>query len=140
MIEVTKYSPAEWDLFAEEAHKVVFREIRKPDMNRISYALLLTEDKVPLAYATLRELDKESVYWQHGGVFPPAEKNVSAVKCYLRVLSYCVDAGYHRVTTYIENTNKAMLKMALTVGFIPMGIRYFDKQIFLEFLLELKGA
>lgn len=137
MIEIEKLSPSEWDLFAEDAHKIAFNEIRKPDMNRISYALLLTENKVPLAYATVRELDAETAYWQHGGVFPPAEKTVSAVKCYLKVLSYCVDAGYKRVTTYIENTNKAMLKMAITIGFIPMGVRYFKQQIFVEFLLDL---
>lgn len=135
-IEVKKLSPSEWAILSRNAHLLVFNEVRESDMDRISFALMCEEDGLPLAYATIRELDKESVYWQYGGSFPSAKNTVKSVTCYRKVAEWCKDAGYKRVTTYVENTNTTMLKMALSVGFKAIGIRNFKQTILLELLLE----
>ncbi len=136
MIEVDKLSADEWKKMAQDAHATVFNEIRKPDMDRISFALLGREALVPLGYVTVRELDKESCYWQYGGAFPSSAKSPKVLTCYLKFINYSLELGYKRISTYIENTNKTMLKIAIEVGFKPIGIRNFKDQILLELILE----
>ena len=136
MIEVDKLTPKEWAEMSQDAHKVAFEEVRKPDMDRVSFALLGRENHIPLGYVTVRELDKESIYWQYGGAFPSSAKSPKVLTCYLKFINYCLELGYRRITTYIENTNKSMLKLAIEVGFLPIGIRTFKNQILLELILE----
>lgn len=132
-------SPEDWALVAEQAHLLAFQERRPAEMNKISFCVTVEEKEkpgVPLVFATMRELDSESIYWQYGGVFSPAQKSIKTYACYHKVSQFTKELGFKRVTTYVENTNKAMLKLAIDLGFIPIGIRNFKQQILLELLLE----
>ena len=133
---VEKICKREWYSLAENAHLICSNEVREPSMDRIDFALLNVKDKEPLNYCTVRELDSESVYWQHGGAFPNTKGQVTAFYSYKRNAEWCFESGYKRITTYIENNNMPMLKIALKVGFLIIGTRTFKGHIMLELLLE----
>jgi len=135
-IRINKVSKEEWRSLAKDAHLICFNEIRDPQMDRIDFALLSDRDGEPLNYCTVRELDSESIYWQYGGAFPNTKGTVQSFYSYKRYASWCFENQYERITTYIENTNLPMLKIALKVGFLVIGTRTFKGHIMLELLLE----
>jgi len=131
--------PADWAIVAEDAHKAVFNEILLPEYDRIDYALLVIREEppkegVPVAYMTLREFDKETVYMKHGGTFDPVRGTVFSMPCYVMMLNWLKET-HKRITTLVENTNTVYLKMALSVGFKVIGIRNFRGSVLLELYL-----
>jgi hypothetical protein len=133
-VKVEVLTAGQWQTIAENAHLVVFNEKRPAEMNRIDYALLTVDgDKVPASYVTVREVDKESVYWQYGGSFPGTRGSTKSFRAYQMFIEWTLKR-YKRVTTLVENTNTVYLKMALTCGFLPIGIRNFQGTILLELL------
>ena len=135
-VEVKRISKREWQKLAYNAHLVCFDEIRDSAMDRIDYALLNVRGKTPLNYCTVRELDSESCYWQYGGAFPNTKGTVQSYESYRRNAEWCFRQGYKRITTYIENTNLPMIRIALKVGFKIIGTRTFKGSVLVEFLLE----
>lgn len=135
-IEVIKLNKGEWISLSKDAHLICFNETRDPMMDRIDFALINDRDGIPLNYCTVRELDADSVYWQYGGAFPNTKGSVVSYYSYERYANWCFDDGYKRITTYIENTNLPMLKIALKVGFLIIGTRTFKGCVMLELLLE----
>lgn len=138
MLKAVVYSSSEWREFAETAHATCFGEIRPASMNRIDFAMLAVKDETPAGYITVREFDEESVYWNYGGVFPGVKNTTTAFLVYELGIQKCLEMGYKRITTLIENSNIVMLKMAMKIGFRIIGIRNFDSKIFCELLLNLK--
>lgn len=136
---VRKIPPEEWRVISEEAHKVCFSEIRPKDMERISFALIAEKDGVPAGYVTCRELDSESVYWQYGGSFPNIKKNIYSMRAYEAFHKFTKELGFKRITTYIQNTNISMLKLAFSQGFRIIGVRLFGNEVFCELLNDLGG-
>lgn len=136
--EIQKLDAKVWFHFSEHAHRACFNEIKPKDWDRIDYALLAVNDaEDPIGYMTCRELDAHSVYWQYGGAFKPIEKTIYPVKVYDAFINWH-RGKYERVGTYIENTNRAMLKMAARSGFLITGVRSYQGKILLEHLLEFK--
>lgn len=137
-LRLVKISKDEWKALASHAHLAVFSEKMPPEFDRIDFALLALKgsgDKdVPVAYMTLRELDAESVYMKHGGAFEPIKGTTVSMPCYVMMLNFLKE-HYRRVTTLVENTNTVYLKMALSVGFKVIGLRYFGKSILLELFM-----
>lgn len=130
--------PLQWAQYSEAAHLVVFEERRPWEMDRIDYALVAIdgEKRDGLGYVTARELDKESVYWQFGGAFPTIKNTIYVLKVYDKIIKWTKKQGYSRVTTYIENTNRAYMRLALTCGFRVIGTRTFKGTVLCEMLLE----
>lgn len=126
-----KYSKDEWALVSEDAHLVIFNELRKNDMNRIDFALVVWDD-IPLGYMTCREFDSETIYISYGGSFGKSFKVLEGYKAFLSYLK----ETYKRATTLIENNNIPMLKMAMSQGFLITGIKNFKNQIYLELSQE----
>lgn len=138
-VRVIKLSPSEWEKMSEDAHLVVFDELRPTRMDRIDFALLaLDRDDNICAYVTCRELDEESVYWQYGGSFPGSRDTIKSFQAYQAFVRFSKE-NYKHVGTLIENTNQVMLKMAMKVGFIITGIRNFKGSILLEHQLDFRG-
>lgn len=135
---VKKISKEEWKEMSASAHLICFNEKRDPEMDRIDFALLNVRGEEPLNYCTVRELDSESVYWQYGGAFPNTKGTGTSFYSYQRYADWCFDQGYKRITTYVQNDNLAMLKIALQVGFRIIGTRTFKGCIMVELLLEDK--
>lgn len=136
-MKVVKIAKEDWSELAERAHLIVFNETKKPEMDRIDYALMVESDAgLPLQYCTCRELDAESVYFQYGGSFPGTKGSPKSVRCMELILDWAEFAGYKRVSFLVENTNEAMLKLALRCGFLITGLRHFKGHILLEHLKE----
>jgi len=137
MIEVKKLSKEEWELVSANAHLICFDEQRPSSMDRIDFALMNLVDGEPSSYATIRELDAESCYWQYGGAFPNHKGSTYSYHSYQAVAAWCFDNGYKRISTYIQNTNITMIKFALKLGFKIIGTRTFKNAVYVEFLLEV---
>lgn len=131
-MNIVRYSSSEWSEVAETMHLSVFNEFRPSDLNRIDFALVVWNDKIPMGYITCAEYDSKSIYIGYGGSLQKSFKNLFA---YHMLLSYLKER-YLRVNTLIENNNITMLKMALSSGFLVTGIRYFNGSIMLENSIE----
>lgn len=105
-----KVLPEKWAEVSQVTHRLSFGYERTPDMDRIDYALVVTNDNEPCCYATIIELDKESVYMQHGGAFPNVQKQVYTVKGYFMFINWLKEQ-YHSISTRILNTNVPMMKL-----------------------------
>lgn len=138
---VERQSSEEWAQYSEPAHLIVFGESKPKDMDRIDFALLIRNDASPqlMGYATCREWDRDSLYWQYGGAFPGTKSSSLTFRGYQAVLDY-TRANYKRVSTLIENTNVVMLKFAAKVGFKIIGIRTIYGKIYLEHHMEFENA
>lgn len=135
-MKVFEYTPDEWSSISEQAHSICFNEIRDPSLDRISFALLATDENQPTAYMTCKELDSETIYLQYGGSFPSVKGTCGSYRSYLAMLNHLMTMGYKRAGTYIENTNTPMLKFALKAGWIITGIRTFNGSVLLEHQLN----
>ena len=135
-MEVRMLSPDEWSEVSQEAHKICFDELKLAEYDRISFALMAVDEEKPLAYMTLQELDGLTVYLQHGGAFPGTRGSVNSYLAYVAMLKELKKLGYQRAGTYIENTNKPMLKMAMKAGWLITGIRTFEGSVLLEHQLK----
>ena len=131
---LARYSPEEWYEFAEEAHKIIFREHRDKSLDRIDFALIAGNGKDPIGYVTCRELDSESVYWQFGGAMDEF-RGIAAFRGFQGFLGYSKER-YKRISTLVENTNVKYLHMLMKMGFLAIGIRNYKGQIFLEMHTE----
>jgi RimJ/RimL family protein N-acetyltransferase len=138
-MKVERLSKENWAVLAEAAHLVVFGEHKSASMDRIDFALLgLSMEGTPMGFITCREFDQDTLYWQFGGAFPDTRGTHRTFSVYQRFIDWC-RGKYTRITTLIENTNTAMLKMAMKVGFRIVGIRYYRGSILVEHLLELNS-
>lgn len=134
---VKKVAKDDWAILAENAHLIVFNEIKKPEMDRIDFALVVeAESGLPMQYATCRELDSESLYLQYGGSFPGTKGTIQSHRCMEKIIHWAEFAGYKRISFLVENVNEAMLKLAMRTGFLIVGLRNFKGQILLEHLKE----
>lgn len=139
-LAVHKLSSKDWEVFAENAHRALFAEIRPASFNRIDFALLVedADKKEPVGYGTYRELDSESVYMQYGGCFPNTQNTANAYPIYCAAIDSLQNLGFKRANTLIENENIPMLKFAFKKGFRIIGVRVFDKKIYCELLKEFQ--
>lgn len=128
---VERITLEQWNEIAEDAHLTCFNEIRKKEMNTFDFAIVTRNEKELCTYATCIEMDKDSVYMQHGGAFPNVARGVYTVKGYLMTLSLLKET-YRRASTRIQNINIPMLKLALAAGFLVNGVDNFDGEIFLH--------
>lgn len=133
-------TPEDWKKLSDLAHCAVFKRHMPKDHERIDYVLFVsTEEKSPVGYATCKELDSESVYWQWGGAMPDIQGSYLIHKIYLGMIGRMKEKGYKRITTYIQNTNVRYLKLAMVNGFRIIGCRTFNNEIFVELLCDLGG-
>ncbi len=132
-MKVVRIEKDAWAELSEKAHLIVFNEVKKPEMERIDFALLVEcSAGIPMQYVTCRELDSTSLYFQYGGSFPGTKGSPKSARCMDRLLDWACLAGYQRVAFLVENTNEAMLKLAMRCGFLIVGLRTFKGLILLE--------
>jgi len=137
-VGLVRYSPEEWFEYAEASHKLVFKEIRDPAMDRISFALLAYDSVGPIGYVTCRELDSESLYWQYGGAIE-GRRGLPAVRGFDAFLEE-TRKQYKRITTLVENGNVSYLHLAMQKGFRIIGVRCFKGQVLVELFKEFENA
>ena len=136
-MKVQKIHKDDWATAAADAHLIVFSEKKKPEMDRIDFALVVeSEHEIPLQYATCRELNAESLYLQYGGSFPGTKGTIKSHRCFEEMHTWAREQSYKRVSFLVENSNLAMLKLALTAGFLITGVRNHQGGILLEHVKE----
>lgn len=126
-------SKEEWASLSESAHRLAFDSFRCAGMDRVDFALLAQEDNVPWGYITIHENNAKSVYWQYGGAFPGTRGSSKVYVAYKAAFDWTMER-YSRIYTLIENTNVAMLKLAMKVGFRIMGVRHVDGHTYVELI------
>jgi RimJ/RimL family protein N-acetyltransferase len=131
-----KLTHEQWLEISDIAHSVVFGEVRPTSLERFSFALAIEADGVIGGFITCHEMDSETLYIQYGGVLPKFQKTHHAMRGYKMLINHCIE-NYKRVWTRIENKNTAMLKMAMALDFIPVGISHFKEKLLIEMLLEV---
>ena len=133
-------SPEQWATVSEGTHFEVFGTLKPKDWDRIDYALLALREgePLPMAYVTCREVSRDCVYWQFGGVFPEVRGTFATWAIYKTFIEWA-RAKYKMVSTYTANDNYAYLKMALKAGFKIIGTRNVDGQVFVDLKLDFKG-
>lgn len=136
ILDVIRYEANEWREYASDAHKLVFKELRPAELDRISYALLCVHAGGVVGYVTCRELDAESLYWQYGGALDEC-RGALAVRGFRSFLSYTRER-YRRVTTLVSNGNIGYLHLAMKEGFRIIGTRCFKGEIFVELFIEFE--
>jgi hypothetical protein len=134
---VERFNQTEWRELSSEAHMACFAETRPNSVDRIDFALMTADEVGPIAYMTLREIDSETVYLQYGGSFRP--NSVSSFRSYTIMLNRLKELGYKAGLTYIENTNTAMLKFALKVGWLITGVRTYKGLVLTEQSLNIEN-
>jgi RimJ/RimL family protein N-acetyltransferase len=132
-IEVLYIEPEEWVKYAEDSHAAVFKEYRPSSMDRISYALAVSDESGVIGYVTCRETDAESIYWQYGGVVE-TRYGVAAFRGFEALVENA--KIYKRITTLVSNNNVGYLHLLMKIGFRVIGLRCFKNEIFLELTLE----
>lgn len=136
-MKVQKLDKETWKLLSEGVHRIVFRENRPPETERVDFALIVEDaEGVPASYSTCREFDAETLYWQYGGSFPGTKGTINSLKNFQAMVRWAKEAGYKRLTFLVENTNFAMLKLALITEFKITGVRVYQQHVLLEHLLE----
>jgi hypothetical protein len=136
-MQVNLYGPKDWKELSENVHSIVFSKVKPASWDRIDHAMLVVKGEDPVGYITAREIDAETVYWQFGGMFPQYRDGVTTMKAY----KLCIDLAerrYKRISTLIENTNTAMLRIAMHQGFRIIGVRAVQGSVLVEHLLEFK--
>lgn len=119
--------------FSETLMSLVFD---MPDFHLIEsvdYAVLIKDEDDILGFSTCRALDKSHIYMQYGGSLQKSFKNLSSYLLLVNTLK----KEYSTITTYIENTNTSMLKIAMKAGFRIIGLRSFKNKIYLEHCIEV---
>lgn len=135
MISTQFLTKEEWKGFSKMAHEISFQELWDPEMERIDYAMLLVNEKEPVAFATLKEFKKDQVYIQYGGAFPSSKGTIVSYKAFARMVDDLLKK-YNKITTLVENNNWGMLKYYWSARFKVTGIRFFKEHTFLEFTFE----
>jgi hypothetical protein len=138
VFEVIEIDAKTWsESYSEFAHAIGFGTVKKPETERIDFAMMGVKDGLPMGYITCHELDSKTVYWQFGAPFPGTKGTINVYRAYEAGAKLCL-AKYDKIVTYIGNHNISMLKMAMQVGFRITGIRVNGLEILVEHTL-LKG-
>lgn len=136
-LELKKVSPQEWQKLAPHAHKISFHEDRALDMDRISYALMVVNEKDPCSYSTIIELDRKSAYMQHGGAFPNITGTTYVLRSYMMMMNWLKE-NYEMISTRIFARNKPMIKLALMTDLEIVGTENNEGETILIWLWKKK--
>lgn len=135
-MQLERIEPKEWkEYFVGLCYPASFGQFREPDMETISFALLVSKENRPISFCTCIEMDRETLYWQFGGAFAEIQKSHEVMQTYMMFVNYTKE-HYKRATTRIENTNIPMLKMAMKCGFLIVGTWNVHGKIYLELVNE----
>lgn len=135
---IERLTPNQWSELSENAYKASFGNYRPSTKDRVDFALLGVESGVPVGFITCYEHDSETIYWQFGGAFPGTLKTLKVLEYYSQAVDWC-RGRYKKILTFIENTNLAMLRLAMKVGFRISGVRYYNGSILVEHSLTLEA-
>jgi hypothetical protein len=138
-MKVELFSPEQWSEVSASAHLIAFSEERDSSLDRISFALMAGDETTPYGFMTCLELNSESVYIQHGGATPASIGTTRSYHAFLAMLDWLNEDGVKQVTMLVKNTNKKMIKFAMT-EFLITGTSNYKGEVYIEFFKTFKGV
>jgi RimJ/RimL family protein N-acetyltransferase len=122
-LEIVKLDAGQWDDICSSTLKYSFGYEWPKGKTRADFAIIVQDKttQTPYGYASIIELDSESVFLEHGGNFKSTISTSFTFRGYSMIIDYLKEK-YRNLSTRILNTNTAMLKMALKAGFIVTGV------------------
>jgi hypothetical protein len=132
---VERFSREDWAGLAEATHATTFGEYIPKENLRIDFAIAGVHENQIIGWATCRETDHETLYWQYGGSIYDNRASIHVYRAWTAMLDYCLKR-YKRVHMLIENTNHAMLRLANKTGLLISGVRVFNGAILVEHGIE----
>jgi RimJ/RimL family protein N-acetyltransferase len=130
---------AEWPTVRDAAYLSVFGQTRPDGFDRIDFALLALADGCPVGFATVRETDARSVYWQYGGAAEVIRGTSLVQRCYRLFLSWAFER-YDNITTLVNADNVPYLRLAMANGFRIIGTRCWDGPVYVELRMRFRDA
>lgn len=132
-------APEDWKKHHSNVHEAVFGEKQNPEFIRFDFAMVCEDDKGALiGYGLAKERDRGHVHLSWGGAFPAARGSMKVWKAYKMALDELKQV-YYSASSFVENTNKTMLKLNMALGFLIVGLHYENGKIYLEQFLNLRG-
>lgn len=127
--------PDEWTALSTLAHKIAFNEERPADFNTFDFALVAFDADTIYGYGTLIEMDKESIYIQHGGAMPPLKGKGQTKELFGAGVKWLLER-YKRVSFRVHNKNLPMIKLGFSTGFLICGCETFKDKTLLTMRCE----
>lgn len=127
----------EWTAVRDAAYMAVFGETRPAGFDRIDYALLAVHEGTPVGFATVRELDARSIYWQYGGAVQAIRGTLMVQRAYRLFLSWAF-GRYDNITTLVNADNVPYLRLAMANGFRIIGTRTWNGPVYVELRARVK--
>lgn len=137
---IERLTPDHWHRLSKESHLITFGEINPPEYDRVDFALWTVDEKRnPLGFITVKEMDAETAYLQHGGVFPSIAKTLHAFRTYEQNIALLAKE-YNYLWFRVKNTNIPMIKFGLATGFVPHGTYFHDPYLYVEMRADFRGV
>jgi hypothetical protein len=136
-VTIEKLSKEEWFPLSANAQIICFGAKHDPSIDRIDYALVAMEGRIPRGFITVREVNRDHAYWQFGGALPGTKGTLFSFRAFELAKEWSTEF-YDSVSAYIENTNIVMLKLAMKIGFRIVGIKHTFGTTLVELFLNLR--
>lgn len=126
----------EFALVSEELFRLVFGSARAKDLERVDFAVLVEAHGKLAAFVSCYEHQAGELYIQYGGALPDFQRSPRVLRGYRFLLRFLL-AHYPALMTRIENSNSAMLRLALSCGWLIVGLRMSSNR---KLLVELSNS
>ena len=137
---VLPFSRQDWIAkYQEDAYQAVF-QAPMPSQAKQSFFdqafVVLDDKKDPVIYCTVKQLTEKALFIEFGGSYPKFRSSPKVLKYFKGLCDYFKLAGADVVALTTFNTNVPMQKLALAVGFIPMGVSISKDGLMIDYQLE----
>lgn len=137
-MNLRQFSREQWAYLSEDAHYTLFGTKKPASRDRIDYALgLETPEQELLGYMTVHEISSDCVYLQFGGAFK--QGTALTFRGLQKFMDWFKEMGKKTIYTRVANTNTAMLRLYLKLGFLVVGVRVDPTETLLELMLKIGG-
>jgi len=133
----------EFKPLSEEMHKKCFSDDRPAWSHTCDFVLVAddADTEKPLGFLTCFEIDKGQVWIHFGGVFKDNIPRNALVDKYTGrdIFNFGINYLLEQYATILldtKNTNIPMIKIALSTGFLIVGVECSFKEIYLRMILE----
>lgn len=143
-MEVVNIDRKTWlEKYSKNAYMSVFgredHDLQEASLFDAALMVMDEESNCPIIYTTIKQTTAKSVFIEFGGSFPDYRGTAKVKPAFEKLCAYLKEAGAEFVTLSTKNTNIAMNRLALSVGFIPSGMNFNKEGAFVDYVLSAKG-
>jgi len=129
--------------YQDVAYKAVFgfdppSEIKNSLFDK-AFLVIDEEKDSPIIYATVKQTTEKSLFIEFGGSFPSYKLSPKVRKAFFLLCKTFKEAGSTYTSLSTLNNNISMQKLALSAGFMPMGMNISNHGLMIDYALQSKG-